>query len=81
MEWLIEDEENAKKEYFLMIDTLKNEPEFENEWGGHWEDEMKENFMGRVTKIKGDKDKYMKYYLKNKNAVEFDNFENLDENI
>lgn len=81
MEWTLEDEKQAKKEYLSLIDTLRLEPEFELEWKGFWDDKMIESFTGKMTLIKGDKHKYMRHYIKNNKIFEliddFDNHEDL----
>lgn len=70
MIWDKEEEQIAKEEYLLMVSTLNLEEEFENEWKGHWDDKEVETFAGRISTIKGDRDKYMKYWVQNKIALE-----------
>lgn len=63
--WNDKEEELAKKEYLLMIGALKSSDEFEHEWTGEWNDSYKEVFGKKSVKVKGDKHKYMKYWLEN----------------
>ena len=52
-----------------MIDALRSADEFQNEWIGEWEDSRKETFGKKGTLIKGDKNKYMKYWIENQKIL------------
>lgn len=52
-----------------MIDTLQNSEEFQNEWSGQWESFCKETFGKKDVVVKGDKEKYMKYWLQNQKII------------
>ena len=67
--WNINEEELAKEEYLSMIDTLRNSEEFENDWTGEWNDFPKESFGKKIKMIKGDKNKFMKYWIENQNII------------
>lgn len=68
-----EQEEEAKREYLLIIDALKEAPEFENEWTGSWDDFIPDGqkvaFGSKPTKVKGDREKFIKNYLANKESL------------
>ena len=77
--WTIQEESEAKKEYLLMVDTLKDSEEFSKDWNGNWEDELREVFGHKKTKVKGDKTKYMKYWLENQALFnDLDNWNKID---
>ena len=67
--WTNKEEELAKQEYLSMIDALRSTDEFQNEWIGEWEDSRKETFGKKGTLIKGDKNKYMKYWIENQKIL------------
>ena len=67
--WTNKEEELAKQEYLSMIDALRSADEFQNEWIGEWEDSRKETFGKKGTLIKGDKNKYMKYWIENQKIL------------
>lgn len=67
--WTNKEEELAKQEYLSMIDALRSADEFQNEWVGEWEDSRKETFGKKGTLIKGDKNKYMKYWIENQKIL------------
>lgn len=67
--WTDKEEELAKQEYLLMIDALRSADEFRNEWVGEWEDSKKETFGKKGTLIKGDKNKYMKYWIEDQKIL------------
>ena len=67
--WTDKEEELAKQEYLLMIDALRSADEFHNEWVGEWEDSKKETFGKKGTLIKGDKNKYMKYWIEDQKIL------------
>lgn len=72
--WTSIDEQQAKKEYLSMIGALKATDEFKSEWKGHWESEQVENFAGKKTTVKGDKQKYMTYWLENQKIINDNNW-------
>lgn len=76
--WTKIEEESAKKEYLLMIDALKDSEEFENDWTGEWDDFNKQSFGKKQLKVKGDKHKYMKYWLDNQDILNDDNWNKID---
>lgn len=67
--WTEEEEKLAKEEYLLMIDTLRNADEFHNEWVGEWDDFSRESFGKKKRMIKGDRDKYMKYWIEDQKII------------
>ena len=67
--WNINEEELAKEEYLSMIDTLRNSEEFENDWTGEWNDFPKESFGKKIKMIKGDKNKFMRYWIENQKII------------
>lgn len=73
MNWTSEDENMAKKEYLSMIGALKATDEFKTEWKGHWDAFEKEGF-GRKVMVKGDKNKYMMYWLENQKIINDNNW-------
>lgn len=79
MSWTKLEEETAKKEYLLMIDTLYKNDEFKHEWTGSWDDFKKETFGKKPQKIKGDKNKYMKYWLENQKIINDNNWNKITE--
>jgi hypothetical protein len=79
MNWTKQEEELAKKEYLSMIDALKASEEFENEWIGEWEDFEKKSFGKKSSKIKGDKHKYMKYWLEDQSLINDTNWNKFEE--
>lgn len=79
MNWTKQEEELAKKEYLSMIDALKNSDEFENEWIGEWDDFTKTSFGKKSTKVKGDKHKYMKYWLNDQEIINDSNWNKITE--
>lgn len=78
MTWSKEDELKAKEEYLLMIDALRNTEEFNGEWKGEWDSFEKEAFNGRKVKVKGDKDKYMAYWIENQKIINDANLNKFD---
>ena len=82
MKWTKQYEELAKIEYLSMIDTLKNTDEFNGEWKGKWDSFEKETFGGRKAIIKGDKEKYMNYWIENQKIIndnDWDKINNLND--
>lgn len=79
MNWTKQEEELAKKEYLSMIDALKNSDEFENEWIGEWDDFTKTSFGKKSTKVRGDKHKYMKYWLNDQEIINDSNWNKITE--
>ena len=67
--WTNKEEELAKQEYLSMIDALRSADEFQNEWIGEWKDSKKETFGKKGTLIKGDKNKYMKYWIEDQKIL------------
>lgn len=80
MNWSKHEEEFAKKEYLSMIGALKNSEEFENEWVGEWNDFSKSTFGKKSILVKGDKHKYMKYWLENQDIINDSDWNKIDEN-
>lgn len=74
MKYTKREEELAKEEYLQMIDTLQNSEEFENEWCGEWDDFAKETFGKKGVLAKGDKNKYMKYWIENQKIINDDDW-------
>ena len=68
MKWTKDEEKEARAEYEILMRTLFNRTDFKNEWKGHWEDESDEAF-GRITVLKGDRDKYMNYWLEDREIL------------
>ena len=77
--WTKNEEFTAQKEYLSMIDTLRATDEFSDEWCGKWEDFDKEIFGGKIRKVKGDKHKFMKYWLENQNIINDNNWNKITE--
>lgn len=75
--WNDNEEELAKEEYQSMIDTLRNSEEFENDWTGEWEDFQKETFGAKIKTIKGDKNKFMKYWIENQKIINDSDWANI----
>ena len=69
MSWTKQEEELAKKEYLLMIDTLSKNDEFKHDWTCNWDDFEKASFGKKSQIIKGDKNKYMRYWLENQKII------------
>lgn len=67
--WTDKEEELAKEEYLLLISALQNSNEFENEWVGEWDDFKKESFGKKSTTVKGDKNKFMKYWIDDQKII------------
>lgn len=78
MKWTKDEENAAKKEYLSMIDALKSAEEFEHEWVGEWNDQEKQTFGKKRTKIKGDKHKFMKYWLEDQEIINDSNWDKID---
>jgi hypothetical protein len=79
MNWSKQEEELAKKEYLSMIGALKDSDEFENEWVGEWEDFSRNSFGKKSTKVKGDKNKYMRYWLENQALINDSNWNKIND--
>jgi hypothetical protein len=75
-----QEEELAKKEYLSMIDALKSAEEFEHDWSGNWDDFEKESFGRKKTMVKGDKHKYMKYWLENQDIINDSEWNKINDN-
>ena len=69
MSWTKQEEELAKKEYLLMIATLSKNDEFKHDWTCNWDDFEKTSFGKKTQIIKGDKNKYMRYWLENQKII------------
>lgn len=80
MNWTKEDEVQVYREYLLMIDALCNTEEFESEWKGQWESFHTEAFNGRKVTIKGDKEKYMTYWVENQKIINDPDWDKIDNN-
>ena len=78
--WNKIEEELAKEEYLLMIDTLRNSEEFENDWTGEWHDFKKESFGKKIKTVKGDKNKFMKYWIENQDIINDTDWANILKN-
>lgn len=76
--WTNKEEELAKKEYLSMIGALKSSQEFEHEWCGEWDDTEKEVFGKKKSVVKGDKHKYMKYWIENQSIINDKNWDKLE---
>lgn len=84
MNWTKQEEDLAKKEYLSMIGALTASEEFENEWTGEWDDFEKSSFGRKSVKIKGDKHKYMKYWMDDQsilNDTDWNKIDSEDEHI
>lgn len=77
MNWTIEDEKVAKEEYLSMIGTLRTTDELKSEWKGEWETYTKEVF-GRKVSVKGDKHKYMLYWIENQKIINDSNWNKIE---
>lgn len=80
MNYTNKEEELAKQEYLSMIDALKSAEEFEHDWSGNWDDFEKESFGRKKTIIKGDKRKYMKYWLENQAIINDSDWNKINDN-
>lgn len=80
MNWTKEEENQAKEEYLHMLSALQNSEEFSHEWSGKWDDSEKEIFGGRKRLIKGDKHKYIKYWIENQSIINDQNWNKINEN-
>lgn len=69
MKYTKQEEKEAKIEYLLMIDTLKSSTEFSNDWVGQWDDFEKTGFADKKHIVKGDKEKYMRYWIENQKII------------
>lgn len=69
MNWSNEEETEAKQEYLSMVGALKGSGEFDNEWVGQWEDFHTVVFGRKDTKVKGDRIKYMNYWVENQKVL------------
>lgn len=76
--WSEKDEASALEEYLVLIPTFKKSDEFENTWTGIWDDFYKESFGKRKTLVKGDKHKFMKYWIENQKIINDDNWDKID---
>lgn len=76
--WSKKDEEQAKKEYDSMISLFKESDEIGNEWRGHWDSIEKKLFNGKTVVVKGDKDKYMKYWIDNQSIINDTDWDKID---
>ena len=79
MSWTKQEEELAKKEYLLMIDTLSENDEFKHDWTCNWDDFEKTSFGKKTQIIKGDKNKYMRYWLENQKIINDLNWNKIEE--
>ena len=79
MSWTKQEEELAKKEYLLMIDTLSKNDEFKHDWTCNWDDFEKISFGKKSQIIKGDKNKYMRYWLENQKIINDLNWNKIEE--
>ena len=77
--WTKDEEFKAKEEYLSMIDALRTADEFSDEWCGKWEDFDKEIFGGKIRKVKGDKHKFMKYWLEDQSIINDNNWNKITE--
>ena len=79
MKWTKNEESEAKKEYLSMIDALKIAEEFQHDWTGHWEDFNKNSFGRKTSIVKGDKNKFMKYWFENQDIINDKNWNKITE--
>lgn len=79
MNWTKKEEELAKIEYLSMVGTLKSSEEFENEWIGEWDDCSKSSFGKKSVKVKGDKHKFMRYWLENQSILNDSNWNKIND--
>ena len=77
MKWTKKEESQAKEEYLSMIDALIIAEEFEHDWKGHWDDFEKESFGRKKSIVKGDKDKFMKYWFENQDIINDKNWDKI----
>ena len=77
MKWTVDDEIKAREEYLLMISTLQIADEFAGEWKGQWDNFHKETFTGKKVIVKGDKDKYMNYWIENQKIINDNEWNNI----
>lgn len=77
--WLDKEEELAKEEYLSIIDTLRNSDEFENDWTGEWNDFPKDTFGKKIKMMKGDRNKFMKYWIENQKIINDLDWNNIKE--
>ncbi|MDR1018988.1 MAG: hypothetical protein LBM02_09855 [Lachnospiraceae bacterium] len=80
MKWSKEEEDIAKEEYLLMMDALRNSDEFGSEWKGKWDSYETETFAGKKIKVKGDRDKYMSYWIENQKVINDSNWNDFSNN-
>ena len=79
MSWTKQEEELAKKEYLLMIGTLSKNEAFKHDWTCNWDDFEKTSFGKKSQIIKGDKNKYMRYWLENQKIINDLNWNKIEE--
>ena len=79
MKYTKQEEQEARTEYQLVIDTLMASSEFQNEWKGHWEDRRKQAFGNKPTKIKGDREKFMRYWIEDQKILKDTDWNKLSE--
>ena len=77
MNWTKHEEETAKGEYLSMIGALRTAEEFQHDWTGEWEDFKKEVFGRKNITVKGDKNKYMKYWFENQEIINDQDWNNI----
>lgn len=78
MNWTEEDEKTAKQEYLLMIGALCETEEFNGEWKGQWDAFERETFNGRKVKLKGDREKYMAYWVEDQKIINDANWNKIE---
>ena len=79
MKWTKNEESEAKKEYLSMIDALTIAEEFQHDWTGYWEDFEKNTFGRKTSIMKGDKNKFMKYWFENQDIINDKNWDKITE--
>jgi hypothetical protein len=77
MKWTLEDEIKAKEEYLSMISAFQIADEFAGEWKGQWDNFEKETFTGKKVNVKGDKEKYMNYWIENQKIINDNEWNNI----
>lgn len=77
MKWTLDDEIKAEGEYLAMIGALQFADEFAGEWKGQWENFEKETFTGKKVTVKGDKEKYMNYWIENQKIINDNEWNNI----
>lgn len=70
MKYTKQEEQEAREEYDRLISSLSQDEEMMFKFKGHWEDKEIKNKFNRTIIEKGDKDKFIKFYLEDKKIIE-----------